>query len=84
MVTFSLRSATLESVDTVTVTIRGETAEVTCDARINFRGLLRVTDPLLALASVAFLNGQFEDLSIVSPRPREHVGFETCAHSCKP
>ena len=48
-VTLSSRSAALESVDTVTVTSRGGTTEVTYDARINFRGLLRIADPLLAL-----------------------------------
>jgi Polyketide cyclase / dehydrase and lipid transport len=48
-VTFSSCSAALQSVDTVTVTRRGGTTEVTYDARINFRGLLRVADPLLAL-----------------------------------
>ncbi len=48
-VTFSSRSVILQSVDTVTVTRRGWTTEVTYDARINFRGLLRIADPLLAL-----------------------------------
>jgi polyketide cyclase/dehydrase/lipid transport protein len=49
-VTFSSRSAHLESVDTVTVTPHGATTEVTYDARIRFRGVLRIADPLLALA----------------------------------
>lgn len=48
-VTFTARSATLESVDTVTVERRGDATEVRYDARINFRGLLRLADPLLAL-----------------------------------
>ena len=49
-VTFSSHSANLESVDTVTVISQGTTTEVTYDARINFRGFLRITDPLLILA----------------------------------
>jgi len=48
-VTFSSRSRAIESVDTVTVGNRAGTTEVTYDARINFRGLLRIADPLLAL-----------------------------------
>ena len=48
-VTFTARSATLESVDTVTVTHREDATEVTYDARIHFRSLLRLADPLLAL-----------------------------------
>jgi len=48
-VTFTSRTSTLESVDTVTVARRGERTEVTYDARINFRGILRLADPLLAL-----------------------------------
>ena len=48
-VTFTARSATLESVDTVTVAPRGAATEVTYDARIHFRSLLRLADPLLAL-----------------------------------
>jgi len=48
-VTFTARSATLESVDTVTVALRGDATEVTYDASIHFRGLLRIADPLLAL-----------------------------------
>ncbi len=48
-VTFTSRTSMLESVDTVTVARRGETTEVTYDARINFRGILRLADPLLAL-----------------------------------
>lgn len=48
-VTFTSRSAALESVDTVSVARRGDATEVTYDARINFRGLLRLVDPLLAL-----------------------------------
>ncbi|MCL6091827.1 MAG: SRPBCC family protein, partial [Actinobacteria bacterium] len=48
-VTFSARSATLESVDTVTVTRRGDATQVTYDARLRFRSLLRLADPLLAL-----------------------------------
>jgi len=49
-VTFSSHSANLESVDTVTVISQGTTTEVTYDARINFRGVLRIADPLLILA----------------------------------
>jgi hypothetical protein len=49
-VTFTSHSAGLESVDTVTVISRGATTEVTYDARINFRGVLRIADPLLILA----------------------------------
>lgn len=49
-VTFSSRSSALESVDTVTVVRRGGTTEVVYDARIGLRGLLRLADPLLALA----------------------------------
>lgn len=48
-VTFTARSATLESVDTVTVARKGDATEVRYDARIHFRGLLRLADPLLAL-----------------------------------
>jgi hypothetical protein len=48
-VTFTARSATLESVDTVTVAPRGASTEVTYDACIHFRSLLRLADPLLAL-----------------------------------
>jgi carbon monoxide dehydrogenase subunit G len=48
-VTFTARSGTLESVDTVTVSTRGDATEVTYDARIRFRSLLRLADPLLAL-----------------------------------
>jgi hypothetical protein len=48
-VTFTSRTPSLESVDTVSVAPRGEGAEVTYDARINFRGVLRLADPLLAL-----------------------------------
>jgi carbon monoxide dehydrogenase subunit G len=48
-VTLSSRSRSLESVDTVTVHRRGEATEVTYDARLSFRGLLRIADPLLAL-----------------------------------
>lgn len=48
-VTFTARSAALESVDTVTVARRGDATEVSYDARICFRGLLRLADPLLAL-----------------------------------
>jgi carbon monoxide dehydrogenase subunit G len=48
-VTFTARSAALESVDTVTVVRRGNATEVRYDARIHFRGLLRLADPLLAL-----------------------------------
>ena len=49
-VTFAARMATLASTDTVAVAALGGTTEVTYDARINFRGLLRLADPLLALA----------------------------------
>ena len=48
-VTLTARSATLQSVDTVTVTHREDATEVTYDARIHFRSLLRLADPLLAL-----------------------------------
>jgi len=48
-VTFTARTSSLESVDTVTVARRGDATEVTYDARLNFRGILRVADPLLAL-----------------------------------
>lgn len=48
-VTFTARSSTIESVDTITVARRGNTTEVTYDAHIRFRGLLRLADPLLAL-----------------------------------
>lgn len=48
-IVFSSRSATLESVDTVTVSSQGDVTEVTYDARINFRGALRIADPLLSL-----------------------------------
>jgi len=48
-VTFTARSSTLESIDTVTVEARGSITEVTYDAQIRFRHLLRIGDPLLAL-----------------------------------
>ena len=48
-VTFTSRTSSLESVDTVTVARRGDATEVTYDARLNFRGVLRLADPLLAL-----------------------------------
>jgi carbon monoxide dehydrogenase subunit G len=48
-VTFSSHSANLESVDTVTVVSDGAATVVTYDARINFRGVLRIADPLLSL-----------------------------------
>jgi dehydrogenase/reductase SDR family protein 12 len=48
-VTFTARSAVLESVDTVTVAALGGTTEVRYDARFRFRGLLGLADPLLAL-----------------------------------
>ena len=48
-VTFTARTSSLESVDTVTVARRGDATEVTYDARLNFRGILRMADPLLAL-----------------------------------
>jgi len=48
-VTFSSRSRAIESVDTVTVDSKEGTTKVTYDARINFRGPLRLADPLLAL-----------------------------------
>ena len=48
-VTFTARSPTLVSVDTVTVDRKGDATCVTYDARIRFRGLWRLADPLLAL-----------------------------------
>lgn len=48
-VTFSSRSRAIQSVDTVTVGRRGDATEVTYDARLNFRGFLRIADPLLAI-----------------------------------
>jgi carbon monoxide dehydrogenase subunit G len=48
-VTFAAQSSTIESVDTVTVDHDTKTTTVTYDARINFRGPLRLADPLLAL-----------------------------------
>ena len=48
-VTFSSKTRSLVSVDTVTVTSRAGSTEVTYDARINLRGLLRIVDPLLTL-----------------------------------
>jgi len=48
-VTFTARTSSLESVDTVTVARRGDATEVTYDARLNFRGILRLADPILAL-----------------------------------
>jgi carbon monoxide dehydrogenase subunit G len=48
-VTFSARTAAIKSVDTVTVARRDEATEVTYDARLNLRGILRLADPLLAL-----------------------------------
>ncbi len=48
-VAFTSRSATLESVDTVTVARRDGVTEVSYDARIHLRGLLRIADPLLTL-----------------------------------
>jgi Polyketide cyclase / dehydrase and lipid transport len=48
-VTFSSRSANLESIDTVTVVGKGALTEVTYEARITFRGILRIADPLLIL-----------------------------------
>jgi hypothetical protein len=47
-VTFLARTATLVSEDTVTVVERDGATEVTYDAGLRFRGLLRVADPLLA------------------------------------
>ena len=49
-VTFTSHSAHLNSVDTVTVVGQGSTTVVTYDARINFRGILRVADFLLQIA----------------------------------
>jgi carbon monoxide dehydrogenase subunit G len=49
-VTFTSHSGQLHSVDTVTVVSQGGGTEVTYDARINFRGVLRVADPLLNLS----------------------------------
>ena len=48
-VTFSSHSANLNSIDTVTVVGKGALTEVTYDARITFRGILRMADPLLTL-----------------------------------
>jgi hypothetical protein len=48
-VTFTARSGMLESVDTVSVARRTDATEVNYDARIHFRGLFRLADPLLAL-----------------------------------
>lgn len=48
-VAFTARSTTLESVDTVTVARRDHATEVSYDARIRLRGLLRLADPLLTL-----------------------------------
>lgn len=48
-ITFTARSSALESVDTVTVEPRGGGATVTYDARVHFRRLFRLADPLLAL-----------------------------------
>ncbi len=48
-VTFTSRSPILESIDTVSVGRRGDDTEVTYDARLNFRGLLKVANPLLGL-----------------------------------
>lgn len=48
-VTFTARSAVIESVDTVTVVRQGEATEVTYDARLRLRGILQLADPLLAL-----------------------------------
>lgn len=48
-VTFTARSTTFASVDTVTVTDQSGATRVTYDARIRLRGALRLADPLLAL-----------------------------------
>lgn len=48
-VTLSARSAALESVDTVTVTSRDGSTQVIYDARLSFRGVYRLANPLLAL-----------------------------------
>lgn len=48
-VTFAARTRSIESVDTVTVDSDAGATTVTYDARINFRGILRVADPVLAL-----------------------------------
>jgi hypothetical protein len=44
------RTRTLRSVDEIRVDPAGEGAVVTCDAWLGMRGVLRVADPLLALA----------------------------------
>lgn len=48
-VTFVARSETLVSCDTVTVARRDGITEVVYDARIRFRGLFRIGDPVLSL-----------------------------------
>lgn len=48
-ITFAALSTTLTSVDTITVASIGDIVEVTYDARLHFRGLLRLADPLLTL-----------------------------------
>jgi len=48
-VTFTARGAAYESVDTVTVTPRGDATEVRYDARFRLRGALRLADPLLSV-----------------------------------
>lgn len=49
-VVFSSHSAGMRSVDTVTVRDAGDRTEVIYDARINFRGIGRLADPLLTVA----------------------------------
>lgn len=48
-ITFTARSATLESVDTVTVAGRDDATEVSYDAHLHLKGLLRLADPVLTL-----------------------------------
>lgn len=49
-VTFTARSAALESTDTVTVSATGTSTEVRYEANLHLRGPLRLADPLLGLA----------------------------------
>jgi hypothetical protein len=61
-ITFTARTTTLESVDTVTVALRQDATEVTYDARIHFRRLLRLADPLLALGFRKVADRAIQDL----------------------
>ncbi len=61
-VTFTARSAALESVDTVTVGRRNDRTEVTYEARLHFRGLFRLADPLLALGFRGLANRAIDGL----------------------